>query len=197
MLESLMEELLDECEFDDPEFEWNQKRQTKFKETEDGRDAEAFCDKPEALFEDVEDSAKEKKRCDPCQNTYIKQLTVEFYTNQRPEKDRLWIQKSKAQFIPKTDHYWKIFVPQLLPNNAEGEPISYEKREDFPVVCERVKAPAGERIDIDPPDEPGHFIIMNCAHPHNFANLGGYDNATGKYHGCGEKKNFPPILQNL
>lgn len=167
MLEDLFDELFEKCKFDEDDFEWNQQRQVRFDE-----EGVATCGEPGALFQDIWDKEEEEYRCTPCDD--LKILTVEFYTNSRKEEGRTLIQKAKAQFIPKTEHYWKLFFP----SNYEGE-----KRDDFPIVCELVKAKAGEKIDIDPPEEPGYYMIMNCAETANLAQ-------------CMEKKNFPKIFED-
>lgn len=184
-MEDLIQEMFEKCKFDD--LEWNQMRQVMFKETEDG-DVEVDCGEPKSLYEHWYGYPKDEYRCDPCNNyginTFLesRNLRVEFYTNRRKKEERTLIHKSKGQFIPKTGHYWKIFVPTIFTDPNAGE---VEKRDDFPIVCELVEAKAGEKIEIDPPEEPGFYIIVNCVEKNK------------KYLPCMERKNFPKILENL
>lgn len=201
-MEDLIQKLFDGCNFDDADFKWNQQRRVMFKETEDGSDVRIECEEPEDMFKEDWNSyvwnAYEKEfRCNTCNgfetNLPTRSLIVEFYTDYRKVEERTMIQKSKAQFIPKTGHYWKIFVPTLFINPDTGK---LEKRDDFPIVCELVKAPAGEKIEIDPPEEPGYFIIMNCTEANGLLHVE-WDNHKKELLGCMEKKNFPKILENL
>ena len=195
MFERLIQELFDNCRFE--KLEWNQQMEAKFEETEDGSDTKVTCGEPEALFKSVWDRDEEEYRCAPCAGLYgqrMLMLTVEFYTDKRKKEERTLIQQAKAQFIPKTDHYWKIFIPQLFSDYETGET---EKRDDFPIVCELVKTEAGKKIDIDPPEDPGHYVIMNCADAINDLSRLEWDSDKGKYVGCMKKKNFPKILEDI
>jgi hypothetical protein len=203
ILQDLMRELFEKCKFDDDDFKWNHKREVRFEITNDGSNVEAICKKPEGLFQDIWDSKKNDYRCMPCYELEYRpdygfeflnrKLTVEFYTDKREEEERTWIQQSKVQFVPKTEHYWKVFVPQLFVKNAETYEV--ENYDDFPIFCELVKAIPGKIIEIDPPKEPGYYIIMNFAKKYDLSHLA-LDNE-GKLVGCMEKKNFPKILQHL
>ena len=197
LLETLMDEILAECDFDADDFKWNHSRRIFFEELADEcAGARAKCEDPRPMHGGFWWTGEETLPCNPCGEGYAdfvdKAVRVEFYTDRRDEEKRTWIQRARLQFVPKGRHYWKIFVPQLF-QEEEGEK---ESPEDFPTVCELVESNPGSKIEISAPDEPGHYIILNCAAPQRLSNLV-YDEKAGKYFGCMEKKNLPKFLGGL
>ncbi len=195
ILKGLTKELLNGCDFDDKDFDWGHKRRAEFKESDDGSGVDIACGETSSLFSHIWDNDKNEFLCSPCSAADAHHLIVELYTNYREEEGRSWIQASRVRFVPKTDHYWKIYVPQLF---YDYKTEKMEERSNFPIVCELVKTTAGEPIDIDPPKDPGHYIIRNCAKDRDLSLIDSRIGEDGevKNYGCMEKKNFPRILED-